>query len=989
MPDKTVTRSAEKGSAAVRKPLAEARASRRSADHVHPAVAFARASSAPVSELSASDLLVLQRTAGNRAVAQILRVLLGRTDERSSAEGELIVGPLDEAYVKTPNPIAPQAGHQPQALPPQASSSRNAIQLKIEEPEEAEPLQRTVETVRRGENTTGLPDALKAGIENLSGIAMDDVKVHYNSPKPAQVQALAYTQGTDIYLAPGEEKHLPHEAWHVAQQKQGRVKPTLQAKLLVGAADDPYEQEADRVASEAMQRSEPSIPDIQRQPAPEEEDEEKIIQTKPLASSITPVVQRQQVDEDDEEETLVQRRSAAGVATVGPGVERSIEGTRSSGQRLPDQLRARMEPAFGADFSGVRVHADGESDRLNRSLGARAFTTGRDVFFRQGDYNPNSRMGQELIAHELTHVVQQGGGSTGNRGLAVRRAPGQLIQRSVADAIEEDRMAWKMMSAKSKAAMMALAPALGPFVQAWESGKSATGGLYNWLAGDRPGAIRKGLSGFAAGVLGAPLGAVYGLGKGLLRGLVFGIGNPLYSIGKRLANFSPSAARGIYPGDPRHEPGGRGRENYNYDTKTDLLNYGLLATGVGASVGKFVADRANIISAMPKPSNIGDVWDNTKTFFTDNTPVASETGTILSGLGAGASGLGALASLVDASKSYKESRDTANTTAQRGLGLAAGVGATLSSAQQAATSAYHIGNLTQNQAVALGAQTATGGLAVATGGVDILRGAYGYFKASSNIERLNRLERDRRLQGATRDAVQQAAFTQAGRKTSSAGTMLKGALSVAGGALFLASTATPIGWILLTAGALIGGIFALKKWWDKRKRKEAIAMKELGVVEERAQWEKDVAAVKKEHYWWSATGRARRAALGPDPLERELKANNFKDVGHFYAHYINRMANTLYDTAIADRTNLMHQAASQIAEARGDNRTFASLPRELIHSRRQADVKSFMKKEKIMIPEGNNYLQIAELIESMGLNFDWQANPVQPTPDKIGKALDH
>ncbi len=79
-------------------------------------------------------------------------------------------------------------------------------------------------------NNTGLPDNLKSGIENLSGYAMDDVHVHYNSDKPAQLNAHAYAQGTDIHLASGQEKHLPHEAWHVVQQKQGRVQPTMQMK---------------------------------------------------------------------------------------------------------------------------------------------------------------------------------------------------------------------------------------------------------------------------------------------------------------------------------------------------------------------------------------------------------------------------------------------------------------------------------------------------------------------------------------------------------------------------------------------------------------------------------------------------------------------------------------------------------------------------------------------------------------------------------------
>ncbi len=79
-------------------------------------------------------------------------------------------------------------------------------------------------------NNTGLPDTLKTGMEGLSGLSLDDVKVHYNSPKPAAIQAHAYAQGTDIHMAPGQEKHLPHEAWHVVQQKQGRVRPTMQLK---------------------------------------------------------------------------------------------------------------------------------------------------------------------------------------------------------------------------------------------------------------------------------------------------------------------------------------------------------------------------------------------------------------------------------------------------------------------------------------------------------------------------------------------------------------------------------------------------------------------------------------------------------------------------------------------------------------------------------------------------------------------------------------
>ncbi|QCP49798.1 DUF4157 domain-containing protein [Trinickia violacea] len=90
-------------------------------------------------------------------------------------------------------------------------------------------------------------------------------------------------------------------------------------------------------------------------------------------------------------------------------IERSIDSARGGGHGMDHGTRARMEAAFGADFSDVRIHTDAKSDSLNGSLAARAFTTGRDVFFRHGEYSPGSSSGRELLAHELTHVVQQNG----------------------------------------------------------------------------------------------------------------------------------------------------------------------------------------------------------------------------------------------------------------------------------------------------------------------------------------------------------------------------------------------------------------------------------------------------------------------------------------------------------------------------------------------------------------------------------------------------
>ena len=101
-------------------------------------------------------------------------------------------------------------------------------------------------------NNTGMPDNLKSGIESLSGFSMDDVRVHYNSSKPATVQALAYTQGTDIHVAPGQEKHLPHEAWHVAQQMAGRVSPTTNINGMPVNDNAALEHEADVMGENAV-----------------------------------------------------------------------------------------------------------------------------------------------------------------------------------------------------------------------------------------------------------------------------------------------------------------------------------------------------------------------------------------------------------------------------------------------------------------------------------------------------------------------------------------------------------------------------------------------------------------------------------------------------------------------------------------------------------------------------------------------------------------
>ncbi|MDF5712200.1 MAG: DUF4157 domain-containing protein [Nostoc sp. S4] len=231
-----------------------------------------------------------------------------------------------------------------------------------------------------------------------------------------------------------------------------------QTKLTVNQPGDIYEQEADTVAQQVMGKlAQPgNSSSMERQQMPEEE-----LQMKPLASSITPLVQLQEIPEEEEEELqmksldngtlqreehedelqmmpMVQRQSEAGMAAA-PDLEASINQAREGGQPIAKNIREPMEQVFGADFSGVKVHTDGQSDELNQSIQARAFTTGQDVFFRQGQYNPGSQGGHELLAHELTHVVQQNRGTvqpqlTDNTSLQTATETPQsntLIQRSI------------------------------------------------------------------------------------------------------------------------------------------------------------------------------------------------------------------------------------------------------------------------------------------------------------------------------------------------------------------------------------------------------------------------------------------------------------------------------------------------------------------------------------------------------------------------------
>jgi hypothetical protein len=103
-----------------------------------------------------------------------------------------------------------------------------------------------------------LPQPLKAHVQRLSGLSLDEVKVHYNSPEPARLQALAYAQSPHVHVGPGQEMHLPHEAWHIVQQMQGRVAPTIGVEGVSINEDLALEREADDVCDH-LGRHDPAL----------------------------------------------------------------------------------------------------------------------------------------------------------------------------------------------------------------------------------------------------------------------------------------------------------------------------------------------------------------------------------------------------------------------------------------------------------------------------------------------------------------------------------------------------------------------------------------------------------------------------------------------------------------------------------------------------------------------------------------------------------
>lgn len=292
----------------------------------------------------------------------------------------------------------------------------------------------------------GTSDRCFASLEKSNQVALRPARVENPVPAPQQAPgnqaAQRFAQSCPLALpSPGL---CPFGG--VCHACPARV----QTKLKINEPGDQYEQEADRVAEQVMRMPERGVvwgacspiqavpqracpgcaEQVQRQVEPEEEEEEEPIQTKSLTDEIAPLVQRQgeeeeeeetqtksipdaqrqeEEPEEEEEEPLQAKETAGAEPQAAPTLEARIRALQGEGQPLPSSERTFFEPRFGHDFSRVRVHTGLQAAAAARAVRARAFTTGQDIVFGAGQYTSGTSTGRRLLAHELTHVVQQRG----------------------------------------------------------------------------------------------------------------------------------------------------------------------------------------------------------------------------------------------------------------------------------------------------------------------------------------------------------------------------------------------------------------------------------------------------------------------------------------------------------------------------------------------------------------------------------------------------
>ncbi len=300
-------------------------------------------------EGTTDDLIRLQRLVGNQAVQRMLsdKTVAIHQHSGTTVQAKMTVGAADDAYEQEADSVAEQV-----------MAKRDTIQR---DGDEEEMQMKRVDSIQR------------AGPEEeelLQGKRISTIQ---------RAEEEELLQGKRISTIQRAEEEELLQGKRISTIQRAEEEELLQGKRINTIQREGEEDELQMKRADHIQR----------------EGEEDELQMK----------RADHIQREEDEQPV----DMSGSFEVGKDVEQQISAQSGGGQAIPDVNRQMFESTMGHDFSGVNVHTDSQSDNLNKEVGARAFTTGNDIFFRQGEYNPGSADGQKLLAHELTHVVQQGG----------------------------------------------------------------------------------------------------------------------------------------------------------------------------------------------------------------------------------------------------------------------------------------------------------------------------------------------------------------------------------------------------------------------------------------------------------------------------------------------------------------------------------------------------------------------------------------------------
>lgn len=586
-----------------------------------------------------------------------------------------------------------------------------------------------------------------------------------------------------------------------------------------------------------------------------------------------------------------------------PNFGKTVAQAKSNNTGMPADVQAKMENSFGADFSDVKVHAN--STKAS-DIGAQAYAQGSDIHMAPGKFNPSSQSGQELLGHELTHVVQQREGrvqaTTQAKGIPVNDDNGLEKEADNFGAIAARGGIVQQKTASGSPGKASFAAQLkvvqmndGPQEQA----PINEDGLENEMDENEEGEQDVPIPGFPAF---SPEEAQEAeVENQEAEAEESNEAPPLpprpgSNAGPKVP--APAVPRRIQPHGnqetSRHSEAAR--TNYNADNRQDYSEYGITGSGVTAAAASATTKGLQYGDTIGQGANIKDV-------VTGGAKISKfgETASAISGLGVAAGGLGVIGAGADALRAKQTIKDKDKTAGDR---LVGGGGALLSAAaggvKESAATAYHASNLAGNAATAAGAVTAAGVGSVVMGAADIARGGYGAYQADKRGDKLKGQE-EWTQNADVRSAAHQAATTQDMRKAHAKGTIVKGLLLVAGGTTLILLGSNPVGWGLLAGAAIVGGIASLSRFLAKRGRKKDVAIRELGVT---AEYEAFQAKMK------TASRKEKNQLKQTDPLAKAMVSRGYKAdaYGKFYADYIHDTAWVLYNCGVlGDQSYPMNQ----------------------------------------------------------------------------------